>query len=88
MDGRGRAMDNIFTERLWRTVKYEEVYLHSYETPRETRQSLSRFLSYYNDRRPHQSLGYRTPSEVYFGTKPQDQRKGEEPNLNSASSLS
>jgi putative transposase len=88
MDGRGRAMDNIFTERLWRTVKYEEVYLHSYETPREARQSLSRFLSYYNDRRPHQSLGYRTPSEVYFGTQPNDQEKGEEPNLNPPSSLS
>ena len=57
MDGRGRAMDNIFTERLWRTVKYEEVYLHAYETPREARQSLTRYLTYYNEGRPHQSLG-------------------------------
>lgn len=69
MDGRGRAMDNIFTERLWRTVKYEEVYLHAYETPRQARQSLARYLDYYNERRPHQSLGYRTPAEVYFGTE-------------------
>jgi putative transposase len=81
MDGRGRAMDNIFTERLWRTVKYEEVYLHDYETPRQARQSLARYLTYYNERRPHQALGYRTPAQVYFGTKPQDPQKGEESNL-------
>jgi putative transposase len=88
MDGRGRAMDNIFTERLWRTVKYEEVYLHDYETPRQARQSLSRYLTYYNERRPHQSLGYRTPAEVYFGTKQQDPRKGEESNLKIVRSVS
>jgi putative transposase len=81
MDGRGRAMDNIFTERLWRTVKYEEVYLHDYQTPRQARQGLSRYLVYYNDRRPHQSLGYRTPAEVYFATQQNDLLKGEEPNL-------
>ena len=74
-------MDNIFTERLWRTVKYEEVYLHDYQTPREARQSLTRYLTYYNERRPHQSLGYRTPAEVYFGTKQEDNLKGEESNL-------
>ena len=88
MDGRGRAMDNIFTERLWRTVKYEEVYLHEYQTPREARQSLTRFLTYYNERRPHQSLGYRTPSEVYFGTRQEDTPKGEEPNLKTGLSVS
>lgn len=65
MDGRGRALDNIFTERLWRTVKYEEVYLHSYESPREARQGLGRYLAFYNQERPHQALGYRTPAEVY-----------------------
>lgn len=65
MDGRGRALDNIFTERLWRTVKYEEVYLHEYETPREARQSLTRYLTFYNEQRPHQSLGYQTPASVY-----------------------
>jgi putative transposase len=67
MDGRGRALDNIFTERLWRSVKYEEVYLKSYETPREARAGLNGYLSFYNTERPHQSLGYRTPNEVYAG---------------------
>lgn len=65
MDGKGRALDNIFTERLWRTVKYEEVYLHSYESPREARQRLSQYLAFYNQERPHQALAYRTPAEVY-----------------------
>lgn len=65
MDGRGRALDNIFTERLWRSVKYEEVYLHDYATPREARQGLNRYLDFYNQVRPHQSLAYRTPSAVY-----------------------
>ncbi|HEX9029737.1 MAG TPA: IS3 family transposase [Anaerolineales bacterium] len=66
MDGRGRAMDNIFTERLWRTVKYEEVYLHDYASPREARRSLSTYLDFYNQRRPHQALDYCTPAQVYF----------------------
>lgn len=65
MDGRGRCMDNIFTERLWRTVKYEEVYLSEYVTPKEARQGLSRYLRYYNEERLHQALGYRTPAEIY-----------------------
>jgi putative transposase len=67
MDGRGRAMDNIFTERLWRTVKYQEVYLNDYETPREARQGLGRFFNLYNNYRPHQALRYLTPAEVYYG---------------------
>jgi putative transposase len=66
MDGKGRALDNIFTERLWRSVKYEEVYLYSYESPRQARQGLSRYLEFYNHERPHQSLKYQTPAEVYF----------------------
>ena len=66
MDGRGRCMDNIFTERLWRTVKYEDVYLHDYQTPRELRIGLTEFFIKYNTRRPHQSLDYRTPADVYF----------------------
>jgi len=66
MDGRGRAMDNIFTERLWRSVKYEEVYLNEYVTPREARQGLSGYFQFYNHDRPHQALNYRTPAEVYF----------------------
>ena len=67
MDGRGRAFDNIFTERLWRSVKYEEVYLHDYRTPREARQGLTRYLTFYNTGRPHQALGYATPAAVYTG---------------------
>lgn len=65
MDGRGRALDNIFTERLWRSVKYEEVYLHDYQTPRQARQSLTRYFHFYNHHRLHQALDYRTPAEVY-----------------------
>jgi putative transposase len=67
MDGRGRAMDNIFTERLWRTVKYQEVYINDYENPRQARQGLSKFLEKYNTYRPHQSLKNLTPAEVYNG---------------------
>lgn len=66
MDGRGRAMDNIFTERLWRSVKYEEVYLHDYDSPREARQGIERYLTFYNYERLHQSLNYCTPAEVHF----------------------
>ena len=65
MDGRGRALDNIFVERLWRTVKYEEVYLHDYETVTEARVGLTRYLKFYNEERIHQSLQYKTPAEVY-----------------------
>ena len=66
MDGRGRARDNIFTERLWRTVKYEEVYLTEYATPRDARAGLSRYFPFYNTQRPHQALAYQTPAAVYF----------------------
>ncbi len=67
MDGRGRVFDNIFIERLWRTLKYEEVYIHSYETVKEARESLGRYFRFYNTERLHESLGYRTPEEIYFG---------------------
>jgi putative transposase len=67
MDGKGRALDNIFTERLWRTVKYEEVYLHDYASPREARQHLTHYFDFYNYRRVHQALNYLTPAQVYFG---------------------
>ena len=66
MDGKGRAADNIFIERLWRTVKYEEVYLNEYTSPREARHRLKQYFNYYNNERPHQSLNYQTPAEVYF----------------------
>lgn len=70
MDGRGRFADNIFTERLWRSVKYEEVYLTEYETPRQTRQGVGRYLTYYNEERPHQALDYKTPAQIYRPEQP------------------
>ena len=66
MDGRGRAMDNIFTERLWRSVKQEEVYLKEYQSPKEARVSLREYFQFYNHERKHQSLNYETPANVYF----------------------
>lgn len=68
MDGKGRALDNVFVERLWRSVKYEEIYPKGYEDLKEVRQGLKRYFKFYNEARPHQGLGYRTPAEVYFGT--------------------
>ena len=65
MDGRGRCLDNIFVERLWRTVKYEEVYLHDYQTPAEAYLGLKRYFEFYNTQRYHQALDYKTPYEVY-----------------------
>jgi len=70
MDGKGRALDNIFTERLWRTIKYEEVYLHEYESPKDARQHLRDYLQFYNHQRLHQSLNYRPPASVYFAPRP------------------
>ncbi len=70
MDGRGRARDNIFTERLWRTIKYEEVYLHEYASPKEAYRQLFQYIQFYNFVRPHQSLEYRTPVQVYDGAVP------------------
>lgn len=66
MDGRGRAMDNVFVERLWRNVKYERVYLHNYETVKEAIRDIEQYFDFYNKERPHQSLDYQTPAEVYF----------------------
>jgi putative transposase len=66
MDGKGRAIDNIFTERLWRSLKYEEVYLKDYKSVTEARQGIQAYLEFYNEERLHQSLNYRTPAEVYF----------------------
>jgi len=66
MDGRGRVFDNIFIERLWRSVKYEEVYLYNYQSVREAKIGLTRYFNLYNRERLHESLGYLTPYEVYF----------------------
>lgn len=65
MDGRGRARDNIFTERLWRTIKYEEVYLHDYAGPKEAHRQLANYIHFYNFERPHQALDYQTPAQLY-----------------------
>jgi putative transposase len=75
MDGKGRWIDNVFIERLWRSVKYEEVYLHAYASGTEARSSLARYFQLYNAVRTHQSLGYRTPDEVYFAELPASTRK-------------
>jgi putative transposase len=69
MDGRGRAIDNIFIERLWRSVKYEDIYLRDYATGRELRRGLERYFRFYNHERVHQGLGYSTPEEVYCGNR-------------------
>jgi len=68
MDGRGRALDNVFVERLWRTVKYEDIYIRGYEAVPELHLGLGRYFRFYNDERPHQSLGYRTPAAAYRAT--------------------
>jgi putative transposase len=68
MDGKGRWLDNVFIERLWRSVKYEEVYMNAYDSVADARSGLQRYFGYYNTTRTHQSLGSRTPDEVYFQT--------------------
>jgi len=83
MDGRGRAMDNIFNERLWRSVKYEEVYIKDYQNVPEAKQGINDYMTFYNQERPHQSLNYKTPAEVYFGSN--SQRKSLSCSLNMAS---
>ena len=67
MDSRGRVFDNIFTERLWRSVKYEEVYIKDYQDYRDVREGLGRYFPFYNNRRYHQALKYKTPHEVHYG---------------------
>ncbi len=70
MDGKGAWKDNVFVERLWRTVKYEEVYLHAYESVMEARASIGRYLDCYNRGRPHSSLDGATPDQAYFNPLP------------------
>ena len=69
MDGRGRALDNIFVERLWRSVKYEDTYLQEYATVPELDAGLDRYFTFYNTERLHQSLSFRPPAEIHFGSK-------------------
>ena len=75
LDGKGRALDNVIVERFWRSVKYEEVYLHDYASMSEARKGLERYFRFYNRERPHQSLGWRTPAEtclLYTSPSPRD----------------
>ena len=69
MDGKGAWRDNVFVERLWRSVKYEEVYLRAYDSVSEARASIARYLAFYNERRPHSALDRQTPDEAYFGSQ-------------------
>src|SRR3954464_7018176 len=71
MDGRGSWRDNVFVERLWRSIKYEEVYLRAYDTVSEARASIGRYFAFYNGRRPHSSLDRQTPDQAYFNRLPQ-----------------
>jgi putative transposase len=71
MDGKGRWRDNVFVERIWRSIKYEEVYLHAYASVSEARTSLSRYIDFYNAARPHSSLKAQTPDQVYFNRLPE-----------------
>ena len=66
MNGKGRCFDNIYIERLWRTIKYEDFYLKCYEDCWDLEEGLKKFILFYNDKRPHQSLNYKTPAEIYF----------------------
>ena len=84
-DGKGRYLDNIFVERLWRSVKYEEVYLKAYSQVLEARAGIGSYLAFYNGERPHQALSYRTPEEVYRSTRT---TTAVGPSLNLASILS
>jgi putative transposase len=71
MDGKGRWRDNVFVERIWKSIKYEEVYLHAYASVTEARQSIGRYIEFYNSTRPHSSLKARTPDQVYFNRLPE-----------------
>jgi putative transposase len=70
MDGRGAWRDNVFVERLWKSVKYEEVYLHAYDSVAAAKAGIQRYFSFYNNRRPHSSLDRQTPDHVYFDSQP------------------
>ena len=77
MDGKGRCMDNVFIERLWRSLKYEEVYLHAYNTVRDAREGIRGWITFYNQRRKHQGLDRRTPNTVYYTNQHADSPMGE-----------
>ena len=78
MDGKGRYLDNIFVERLWRSIKYEEVYLKAYKDRTEAKQGIGTYLDFYNRERPHQALGYRTPQEMFQPEQPRERPEEQE----------
>lgn len=71
MDGKGSWRDTVFVERLWRSIKYEEIYLRAYDTVSDARASIGKYLAFYNGRRPHSSLGRQTPDQAYFDQRSQ-----------------
>ena len=73
MDGKGRFLDNIFVERLWRSLKYECVYLHAWETGSEAREGVGKWMRFYNEKRPHSALGGKPPATVYWLRKDETQ---------------
>lgn len=79
MDGRGRAIDNIFIERLWRTLKYENVYLRNYESQKEAREGIKQYFEFYNKERKHQALGYKSPYEVYVENHKEKEKSDPDP---------
>jgi putative transposase len=81
MDGKGRYLDNIFVERLWRSIKYEEVYLKAYQTVAEARIGINAYLEFYNQQRPHQALGYQTPAEAYQNGQEEKKEAAQEAGL-------
>ncbi len=81
MDGKGRYLDNIFVERLWRSIKYEEVYLKAYQSVAEARAGINAYLEFYNRQRPHQALGYRTPAEMYQNGQEEKKEAAQEAGL-------
>lgn len=87
MDGKGRWADNVFIERFWRSIKYESLYLHSFETVIETRKILGEYIEFYNQRRPHQSLSYKTPNFVYEGCCENSIKKGVVDNFSNKNKL-
>ena len=88
MDGKGSYMDNIFVERLWRSIKYEEVYLKAYENVREARDGINAYMAFYNKERPHQAKGYRTPAQIYYAAQNRSSETGAQDSLNLTISLS
>jgi hypothetical protein len=76
MDGKGRYLDNIFVERLWRSIKYEAVYLKAYKDGTEAKQGIGSYLDFYNRERPHQALGYRTPEKMFHDGQPRKRPEG------------